>query len=642
MLIAIEEHWIAPGITSALKAQARPDESLAFNDMGDHQQRLEDLGERRIAAMDAQGIDLSILALTPPGTQPLSPEQARRLSSAANDTAIAAVNTYPTRLRALSTLPMSSPKHVVDELVRAKGLGHVGTMVYGRSGDRLLDDPAYDEFFAAAAELGQPVFIHPQIPFDAARDASYRGFGDLTDLALATFGWGWHLDTALAALRLIIRGTFDRHPELQIVLGHWGEMLLFWLDRADSLSRIASLQRSVSDYIRTNFHITASGMLNPALLHHVLSVTSVDRLMFSTDYPFQQPNQDEINSFLGSFASDEDRHKFSCANAISLYDLEIVALPDPKVHPVTTLNETVNLTAKRTAMTSPRTGSPTRALVLGGGGAVGVGWQTGLLTGLREAGIDVAGAQSIVGTSAGALVGALLSSGREVTDALASLATLGHSIEPDSLAAGDEAFLRTMRQASLDTDSRQALRAIGRAAQEASTIAEDVYLGLFGTLDGTAWPASFRCTAIDTDTGELVAWDKESGVSLLHAVAASCAVPVLFPTVTINGHRYMDGGILSHLNATAAPPTDVLMVLSCHPLASPGAGRGGSLAASATPDAELAPLRQTRRLIAVEPDFSDIDDSANMMDPNLAIAAFQIGKRQAADESVAIRAAWDL
>jgi hypothetical protein len=84
------------------------------------------------------------------------------------------------------------------------------------------------------------------------------------------------------------------------------------------------------------------------------------------------------------------------------------------------------------------------------------------------------------------------------------------------------------------------------------------------------------------------------------------------------------------------------MVLSCHPLASQGAGGGGSLAASVTPDAELAPLRQTRRLIAVEPDSSDIDDSANMMDPNLTIAAFQIGKRQAAAESVAIRAAWNL
>ncbi len=278
--------------------------------------------------MDAQGIDISILALTPPGTQPLPPEQARHLSSAANDAAIEAVSQHPTRFRSLSTLPMSSPEHVVAELVRAKDLGHVGTMVYGRSGDRFLDDPVYDEFFAAAAELGQPVFLHPQIPSDALRDASYRGFDDITNLALATFGWGWHLDAALAALRLILRGTFERNPSLQIVLGHWGEMLLFWLDRADSLSNFAGLRHTVSDYIRTNFYITTSGMFNPALLQHALSVTSIDRLIFSTDYPFQHPSRDVIDSFLGHFASDEDREKFSSANAAALFG---IALADSKV-----------------------------------------------------------------------------------------------------------------------------------------------------------------------------------------------------------------------------------------------------------------------------------------------------------------------
>ncbi len=258
-------------------------------------------------------------------------------------------------------------------------------------------------------------------------------------------------------------------------------------------------------------------------------------------------------------------------------------------------------------MTSPRNCSPTRAVVLGGGGAVGVGWQIGLLIGLREAGIELAGVEAVVGTSAGALVGALLASGREVTEALTSLAALGQSIDPDSLAAGDEAFLSAVRLASLETDPRQALRAIGGTAREASTPSEEAYLGLFGTLDGTVWPAGFRCTAIDTDTGDLVVWEQGSGVPLLHAVGSSCAVPMLFPTVTIKGHSYMDGGLLSHLNAAAAPPTDVLVVLSCHSLASQGAGGGGALTASVTPDVELAPLRQARRLVAVEPDFSDIE-----------------------------------
>ncbi|MEZ0115746.1 putative TIM-barrel fold metal-dependent hydrolase [Catenulispora sp. EB89] len=322
-LIAIEEHWIMPELTSALTALPRPDESLAFNEMGDHRQRLEDLGDGRIAAMDEQGIDVSILALTPPGTHPLPPDQALRLSRAANDTAIEAVGKHPTRLRALSTLPMSAPEHVAGELARAAAQGHVGTMVYGRCGERFLDDPVYEDFFAAAARLGQPVFIHPQIPSDAVRDASYRGFDAVTNLGLATFGWGWHLDTATAALRLILAGTFDRHPELQIVLGHWGEMLLFWLDRADSLSRVAGLQHPVRHYIRTNFHITASGMLNPALLQYALTVTTIDRLIFSTDYPFQHPTRDEITAFLAHFATDEDRQKFAATNAAALYGLEL-------------------------------------------------------------------------------------------------------------------------------------------------------------------------------------------------------------------------------------------------------------------------------------------------------------------------------
>lgn len=293
-------------------------------------------------------------------------------------------------------------------------------------------------------------------------------------------------------------------------------------------------------------------------------------------------------------------------------------------------------------MAAARNDSPTLALVLGGGGSVGVSWQTGLLTGLREAGVDLARADAVVGTSAGALVGALLSSGRAVTDALTSLAALGRSIDPESLAAGSETF-RALRQANLDTDPRQGLRAIGRAARETSALDEDAYLGLFGILEGAAWPASFRCTAIDTDTGELVVWDEESGVPLLHAVAASCSIPQLFPTVTIEGRRYTDGGILNPLNATTAPPTDVLVALSCHPLRSPGAGVDKALDASAAKtNADLAQLRQTRRLIAVEPDFGDSDTPTNLMDPNLAAQALQIGKRQAQHEATAIQTAWNL
>jgi predicted TIM-barrel fold metal-dependent hydrolase len=144
----------------------------------------------------------------------------------------------------------------------------------------------------------------------------------MTDLALATFAWGWHLEAGLAALRLIARGTFDRHPQLQIILGHWGELLLFWLDRANNLTRIAGLRRSVSDYVRCNVYITASGMLNPALLRHAGAVTTSDRLIFSTDYPFQQPTGAAIAAFLEEFATDAERNAFAYGNARHLFRLD--------------------------------------------------------------------------------------------------------------------------------------------------------------------------------------------------------------------------------------------------------------------------------------------------------------------------------
>lgn len=305
----------------------RRDDSLALNHRGDHRARLEDLGEGRLAAMDDVGIDVSVLALAPPGTQALDPIDAVALSRAANDRAAAAVREYPSRLRALSTLPMSAPQQVAGELERAAGSGHVGTMVYGCSRDLVLDDPAYDDFFAVASALGQPIFLHPQLPSTAIREAAYQGFNPTTDLALATFGWGWHVDAATAALRLIVRGTFDRHPDLQLVLGHWGELLLFWTDRIESLARIAGLQRSVSDYLRDNIVITTSGILTPAMLHHVLSVTSIDRLIFSTDYPFQRPTAEGITDFLNHLASDTDRDKVSSTNAATLFGLEAQHAP---------------------------------------------------------------------------------------------------------------------------------------------------------------------------------------------------------------------------------------------------------------------------------------------------------------------------
>jgi predicted TIM-barrel fold metal-dependent hydrolase len=324
-IIAIEEHWNSVSIRDALArlpVETR-DESIAFNAMGDTQARLEDIGQGRIEAMDAAGIDVSILSVVTPATQALPAQEAVALARDANDEAASTVRAHPERFRAFATLPTSDPQAAAAELERcATQLGHVGAMVHGRTGLRPLDDPAYDDLFAIAARWHQPIFIHPQIPSDQLRDAAYRGLDPLVDLGLATFGWGWHLDAGLSALRLILRGTFDRHPDLRLVLGHWGEMLLFWMDRVDSLSGVAGhLERRVSDYIKTNIYITSSGMLQERLLRHTLDFTSADRILFSTDYPFHRPDAAAIGQFFDAIPGAAERTKIASGNAEALFRL---------------------------------------------------------------------------------------------------------------------------------------------------------------------------------------------------------------------------------------------------------------------------------------------------------------------------------
>ena len=213
-VIAIEEHWTSPELTAALKSlpAGRRDDSLVLNEMDDNLARLEDFDALRIEAMDAQGVDLQILSVAPPATGPLDAADAVALSRDLNDIAADAVSRNPNRFRAMATLPMAEPSAVAAELERAASVGFVGAMVYGRTDATTLDDPRYDDLFATAAKLGQPIFIHPQIAPPAIRQVAYSGLGDMTDLALSTFGWGWHIEAATAALRLIARAPSTAIP----------------------------------------------------------------------------------------------------------------------------------------------------------------------------------------------------------------------------------------------------------------------------------------------------------------------------------------------------------------------------------------------------------------------------------------------
>jgi len=195
-------------------------------------------------------------------------------------------------------------------------------MIHGQTNDRFLDDPAFRPILATAAALDVPIYLHPAPPSRAVRDAYYAGFDPAVSEAFATFGWGWHLDTGIHALRMVLAGVFDLYPNLQLILGHWGEMIPFYLARfADGLTPIArKLQRPVADYFVQQMHVTPSGMFTLPPFMLTLQLLGADRILYSVDYPFQPGNQ--ARAFLENAPiSPADKEKIAHSNAEKLLKL---------------------------------------------------------------------------------------------------------------------------------------------------------------------------------------------------------------------------------------------------------------------------------------------------------------------------------
>ncbi len=285
-----------------------------------------------------------------------------------------------------------------------------------------------------------------------------------------------------------------------------------------------------------------------------------------------------------------------------------------------------------------------RALVLGGGGPVGIGWESGLAVGLTGEGIHLGDADLIVGTSAGSVVGAQLALAMDLSDGVRRLGaplpvTSGGS-------AGIERLMAAMADAAAGGASpEEARKALGRLATEASTVSEDTFIGAFDLVKGQPWPASYTCTAVDVATGEFRLWDSTAGVDLPRAVASSCAVPGVFPPITIGGQRYMDGGMRTPLNADTAVGHEIVVVVSCFALSLPeGMSDPAFDALSAQVDDELERLRSagaSLEVIAPGEEFLDLSGwGLNLMDPTLTAAAFDVGVRQAALEAERLREVW--
>lgn len=223
--------------------------------------------------MDESGVDVQGLSVTMPALHNLEPEESVTLARGTNDLVAASVAKYPTRFQGFATLATLAPKEAAAELERGvTRLGLVGTMLCGRTREKNLDHPDFLTMFGTAARLGVPLFVHPQIRQRAVREVYYSGFSEQIDTAFATFALGWHYEAGIQFVRLILAGVFDKYPDLQIIPGHWGEVVLFYLERLDSLARVAHLQRSIADCIRQNLYMTPSGMWSQSYLQRTLEL----------------------------------------------------------------------------------------------------------------------------------------------------------------------------------------------------------------------------------------------------------------------------------------------------------------------------------------------------------------------------------
>lgn len=288
-VVGLEEHFVTADVLNAWQGldPQWQDLSLTPSTQGESGRRLAELDAERIAAMDDAGLDVQVLSLSTPGVQSLPPGDAVALAAATNDMLAETISRHPDRLGGFATLPTPDPEAAADELHRAvTTLGLDGAMVFGRTRDRTMDLPEFWPIYEAAAELRAPLHLHPQSPCGPVQQAYYGGFAPRVDAALATHGIGWHYETGIELLRLILAGVFDRFPDLQVIVGHWGELVLFYLDRISSLDGIVDLKRPIADYLRTSVYIAPSGVYSHRYLRWAADLVGTDRLLFSTDYPF--------------------------------------------------------------------------------------------------------------------------------------------------------------------------------------------------------------------------------------------------------------------------------------------------------------------------------------------------------------------
>ena len=273
----------------------------------------------------------------------------------------------------------------------------------------------------------------------------------------------------------------------------------------------------------------------------------------------------------------------------------------------------------------------TTALVLGGGGVTGIAWELGILKGLADAGVDLSTADLVVGTSAGSVVGAQVASGHFLDDLYA-----GQLEAPDTEIGAElsrRTMLRLLPPMLIPGSQQKKLARVGKLAMRAHPPGgSDRIEVIRSRIDIEKWPdRDLRVTAVEAENGEFTVFDKDSDVDIVHAVAASCAVPLVWPAVTIDGLHYVDGGMRSTCNADLARGADAVVVIAPLPQA---------FSKATSIRAQLAATGATRTAV-VTPDAEALTAiGKNVLDPSKRADSARAGRRQAAEVVAKVRRAW--
>jgi predicted TIM-barrel fold metal-dependent hydrolase len=292
-VVALEEHFTVPALVGRIDRNAisrrgfrpRKPPRTGPNPID----LLPEIGEQRLQSMDEAGITLQVLSNTGPGPDLVPGPDGIAIAREMNDHLAAAVARHPTRFAGFAVLPMQSPDAAAGELVRAvRELGFLGALVNGTTDGRFLDHPCYEALLASAVEFDVPIYIHPHLAPEPVRRAYYSDLPAGAGRVLESAGWGWHSETAIQILRLVLSGALDRHPRLKLVIGHMGEMLPMMMARADEVFSldIDHLSRPISRALLDQVWLTTSGIFTEPPFLAALLTFGIDRIMFSVDYPY--------------------------------------------------------------------------------------------------------------------------------------------------------------------------------------------------------------------------------------------------------------------------------------------------------------------------------------------------------------------